>query len=41
MSALELIGSDYGGWTVPVQLVDADWIVYGVRAGETLASISV
>jgi FkbM family methyltransferase len=29
----ERIGSDYGGWAVPLQLVEPDWVVYGVGAG--------
>ena len=30
---LETLGSDYGGWTIPTDLVDADWICYGVGVG--------
>ena len=30
---IERIGTDYGGWHVPVDLIDAEWICYGVGVG--------
>lgn len=33
---LERIGSDYGGWTIPVDLICPDWICYCGGAGEDI-----
>lgn len=33
---LEKIGSDYGGWFVPVDLIKADWICYAGGVGEDI-----
>lgn len=33
---LEKLGSDYGGWWVPVGLMDASWVVYSGGAGDDI-----
>ena len=33
---LEKIGSDYGGWVVPVALLRADWVCYAGGVGEDI-----
>ncbi len=33
---LEKIGSDYGGWVVPVDLIKSDWICYCAGVGEDI-----
>jgi len=30
---LETLGSDYGGWTVPIELIREDWVCYCVGVG--------
>lgn len=32
----ETIGSEYGGWTVPLDLIQPDWICYCAGAGEDI-----
>lgn len=34
---LEKIGTDYGGWIVPTDLMDLDWIVYSVGSGDDIS----
>lgn len=34
---LEKIGSEYGGWRVPVDLIRPDWIVYAGGVGEDIS----
>ena len=34
---MEMIGTHYGGWCVPVELIDEDWICYCVGAGEDIS----
>lgn len=34
---LEKLGTAYGGWTVPVERISADWICYCVGAGEDIS----
>lgn len=31
------LGSEYGGWTIPLQLVDSDWVVYCLGAGNDVS----
>lgn len=33
---LEKIGSSYGGWIVPIQLIKPDWIFYSAGVGEDI-----
>lgn len=33
---LEKLGSDYGGWVVPVDMIERDWICYCVGVGEDI-----
>ncbi len=33
---LEKIGSDYGGWFVPTELIKSDWICYCAGVGEDI-----
>ncbi len=34
---MEMIGTHYGGWCVPVDMIDEDWICYCVGAGEDIS----
>lgn len=37
MSTVERLGSDYGGWDVPVDVIADDWTVYSIGAGHDVS----